>query len=530
MLKEIRKIIDDVILKMNIEGEFKYSIEQAPALIETDIATNVALVLSKKIKKNPKEVSDVIIENIRKNQIISEVQFQSGFINIKLTDDFIFDKLKSAISSDSSYGRTKLLNGKKILIEFISANPTGPLHIGHGRGAAYGDSLARLFEFSDGCVEREYYINDVGNQMEVLTNSVVSYILKKPLAENGYKGKYIEDIAKQIVDNKIPDVEYKAYTINKILEWIKTDLEKFGVKFNNWFKESSLYEKNEVSLIIEKLKKNGFAYEKDDAVWFKSTAFSDDKDRVLVRADGRTTYIASDIAYHYNKYQRKFDEYINIWGADHHGYVERMRGSIKAIGEDEKKLKIILYQLVNIVKDGKKITMSTRENKFTTLDEVLGEVGVDATRFFLLMRSSESHLDFDLDLAKKQAPENPVFYVQYAHARICSIFKEAKKMNCEFLVDTYDLQVLKLKEEKGLVKSVLFFEDIIEIAVRDCAPHYITKYLQDISADFHSYYNKNRVITENSKLTIARLQMCQAVKNVIKNGLYLLGVSAPERM
>ncbi len=436
-----------------------------------------------------------------------------------------------------------ILNGKKVLIEFVSANPTGPLHIGHGRGAAYGDSLSRLFEFLGAKVEREYYINDVGNQMEILAQSVRSHIDKKPLQDIGYKGKYIEDIANEIKNSKleIENAGIKEFTINKILEWIKNDLEKFGVHFNNWFWESSLYpdpvsrdgvyKKNEVDEIIQKLKEKNLAYEKDGAVWFKSTDFSDDKDRVLVRDDGRKTYLASDIAYHFNKYKRNFDQYIDIWGADHHGYVERMKGAVKSVGCDDKKLKIILYQLVNIIKDGKKINMSTRAGEFITLQEVMDEVGIDATRFFLLMRNSESHLDFDLDLAKKQTPENPVFYVQYGHARICSIFKEAEKQGVgSRKSEVGGLELLKLKEERELIKKVLYFDDLLEIAARDYSPHYLTKYLQDIASCFHSYYNRNRVLTENTDLTNARLAMCQAVKNVLKDGLNILGVSAPEKM
>ena len=308
-------------------------------------------------------------------------------------------------------------------------------------------------------------------------------------------------------------------------------MEKFGIHFNNWFRESSLYEKNEVNEIIEKLEKKKFAYKKDGAVWFKSTDFSDDKDRVLVREDGRKTYLASDIAYHFNKYKRNFDQYIDIWGADHHGYVERMKGAVRAIDCDDKKLKIILYQLVNIIKDGKKINMSTRSGEFITLQEVMDEVGVDATRFFLLMRNSESHLDFDLDLAKKQTPENPVFYVQYAHARICSIFKEAEKQGVgSGKLEVGRLELLKLKEERKLIKKVLYFNDLLEIAARDYAPHYLTKYLQDIASCFHSYYNRNRVLTEATDKTSARLAICRAVKNVLKDGLNILGVIAPEKM
>jgi len=527
MLKDAKIIIEKVLDELKIAGDLKYSVELPPQAFDADVSTNVAILLSKIIKKSPKEIADEIIEKIKKEEIIADAKFQSGFINIIFADSFLFEKFQKSISPEN---KLNTLKNQRVLIEFVSANPTGPLHIGHGRGAAYGDSLSRLFEFLCAKVEREYYINDVGNQMEILAQSVRSHIDKKPLQDIGYKGKYIEDIANEITNHKLQTTNYKEFTINKILEWIKNDLEKFGVHFNNWFRESSLYKKSEVNGIIEKLEEKKFAYKKDGAVWFKSTDFADDKDRVLVREDGRKTYLASDIAYHFNKYKRNFDKYIDVWGADHHGYVERMKGAVKAVGCDDKKLKIILYQLVNIIKDGKKINMSTRAGEFITLQEVMDEVGIDATRFFLLMRNSESHLDFDLDLAKKQTPENPVFYVQYGHARICSIFKEAEKANYKLQITNYKLENLKLKEERELIKKVLYFDDLLEIAARDYSPHYLTEYLRDIASCFHSYYNRNRVLTENTDLSDARLTMCQAVKNVLKDGLNILGVSAPEKM
>ncbi|MFH1540996.1 MAG: arginine--tRNA ligase [Elusimicrobiota bacterium] len=554
MLTETREIIKKILNSLHIADDLKYSVEHPPQDIDADVSTNIAILLSKILKKNPLEIAEKIIEDLKKEKIIADAKFQSGFINIVFSDSYIHQKIISLLISNTSSQRSSILKNKKILIEFVSANPTGPLHIGHGRGAVYGDVLSRLFEFLGADVKREYYINNVGNQMEILAESVLSYISQKPVPENGYKGKYIEDIANEIQKSEIRNQksEIKEYTITKILDWIKDDLRKFGINFDNWFFESSLYstphgktstkdgvcEKNEVEEIIKKLTEKKLAFEKDNAVWFKSTNFADDKDRVLIREDGRHTYLASDIAYHFNKYQRNFDEYINIWGADHHGYVERMKGAVKAIDCDEKKLKIILYQLVNIIKDGKKVNMSTRAGEFISLKEVIDEVGVDATRFFLLIRNSESHMDFDLDLAKKQTLENPVFYVQYAYARICSIFKETKKMAgnlaslSEFVTveKIESLGNLKLKEEMKLIRKILYFEDIVEIAAKDYAPHYLTKYLQDIASCFHSYYNKNRVITENVATTNARLIMCQAVKKVIKNGLDILGVSTPEKM
>jgi len=531
MLREIRNAVDKILKSMPFEKPLKYSVELPPSVFDADVSTNVALVLAKLLKKNPSVIAGDIISELKKDENISDAVFKSGFINIKFSEKFIAQKLPDFLKNEGIAPQINFAGDKKILIEFVSANPTGPLHIGHGRGAVYGDSLAGILKYLGAEVEKEYYVNNIGNQMELLADSVMSYIEGSPLPENGYKGKYIEDIADKIKisGEGLSKNEVKDFTINKILFWIEEDLKALGVRFAMWFEESSLYEHNEVESLIKILKEKGFAYEQDGAVWFKSTAFSDDKDRVIKRADGRYTYLASDIAYHCNKYRRGYDTMIDIWGADHHGYVGRMKGSMKALGFDENKLVIILYQLVNIIKNGQKVTMSTRAGEFINLREVLDEVGPDAVRFFMLMRSSESHLDFDLDLAKKQAPENPVFYVQYAHARICSIFKEADKLNFK-LPAAAGTGLLKLPEERSLIKNVFFFEDLVETAARDFAPHYITKYLQDISAEFHSYYNKARVITDDKDLSAARLQLCFAVRNVIKTGLLLLGISAPEKM
>ncbi|OQA91463.1 MAG: Arginine--tRNA ligase [Elusimicrobia bacterium ADurb.Bin231] len=531
MIKEAKKIIDGILRTLYPLQDMKYAVELPPPAFDADVSTNVAILLAGKLKKSPADIANEIIPLLNREKNLLGAEFRSGFINIKFSDSFIAESLAQAIKS-GCMGKSETYKNKKILVEFVSANPTGPLHIGHGRGAVYGDSLSRIFEYLGATVEREYYINNVGNQMDVLAESVRSRIMGFPLPENGYKGKYIEDIADEI--KKLPDTMtqdmIKDFTIKKILGWIDRDLKTLNICFDSWFEESSLYKKKNVDAVIDLLVKKGYAYESDGAIWFRSTAFSDDKDRVIKRADGRHTYLASDIAYHHDKYKRGYDLLINIWGADHHGYVERMKGSVSAAGNDPEKLKIILYQLVNIIKGDKKISMSTRSGEFITLREVIEEVGADAVRFFMLVRSAESHFDFDMDLAKKQAPENPVYYVQYAHARICSIFGEASSKGIKDLPAGVASGLLTTKEERKLIKDVMFFGDLVESAARDTAPHYITKYLMDISADFHSYYNKHRVLTDSDDLSVARLQLCGSVVNAIKSGLFLLGISAPERM
>jgi arginyl-tRNA synthetase len=428
MLKQTRAAVKNALVAAGLWREgLKYTVEIPPAVFAADVSTNAALILAGMLKKKPPDTAEMIIGHLKKEDIVADAWFKSGFVNIKLTEEFLHNQLPSAITDGKNFGKSDTLQGRKLLVEFVSANPTGPLHIGHGRGAVYGDSLARVLQHLGADVKREYYINNVGNQMDVLAASVRSYIEKKPLPENGYKGKYIEDIAAEITSSASPVQDVKKFTIDRILFWIQGELKDLGVSFDTWFPESALYEKGDVARALGILKDKGIIYEQEGALWFKSTAFADDKDRVILRGDGRYTYLASDIAYHMNKLERGFDEMIDIWGADHHGYVARMKGSVSALGYDADRLRVILYQLVNIIRGGKKVTMSTRSGEFVTLREVLDEVGRDAVRFFMMMRSSESHLDFDLDLAKKQAPENPVFYVQYAHARICSIFREAEK-------------------------------------------------------------------------------------------------------
>jgi arginyl-tRNA synthetase len=422
------------------------------------------------------------------------------------------------------------------LIEFVSANPTGPLHIGHGRGAALGDSMARIMRFLGMSVETEYYVNDQGNQMDILARPVDVRLqaLEGKTVEfpaDGYQGDYIIDIARRLRQEKkhLPLPAVKAYAIASILETIRTDLALFGVSFDHWYHESALHDTRLVDRTLAELTAKEYLYEQENAVWFKSTAFGDEKDRVIKRADGRLTYLASDIAYHALKIERGFHTMVNIWGADHHGYVARVKASVAALGKDPRALHILLYQLVSLVRDGKPVAMSTRSGQFITLRDVLDEVGKDACRFFFAMRSPQSQLEFDLELAKKQSNENPVFYVQYVHARICSIFKGASP-NDTAAIERASWQLLACPEERDLMKKLAAFTDTLQLCAGEMSPHHLTRYLLDIAASFHKFYDRCRVLTEDPALTQARLALINSVKRVIAQGLDLLGVSSPETM
>ncbi|MEW6556152.1 MAG: arginine--tRNA ligase [Elusimicrobiota bacterium] len=543
MLNEIKKIIDTALTELKIINGLSYSVELPPATITADVSTNIALLLSKILKKNPSQLAAPIIEKLKKEKIIADAKFQSGFINIILSDDFLFEQLKRAIIQADNFGKTGFLKNKKILVEFVSANPTGPLTVGHGRGTVIGDSISRILE-SLGCkVTREYYFNDAGLQMGILANSV--YLRYRQLIgenvsflEDHYQGEYIKEIAQKCRlekgDNLTEkDLDYfKNVAIEYCFAGIKKDLKNMGVVFDSYFNESSLYQTGDIKKTISDLNSTGYTYEKEGALWFKSTEFGASKDKVLLRSttDKEPTYRVTDIAYHRKKYERDYDILIDLFGCDHQDTYPDVIAALKVLGYDTSKIVVKIYQFVTLTSSGKQVKMSTRKANYITLSQLIDEIGVDAVRFFYLMRHMEAHLDFDLDLAKKQAPENPVYYVQYAHARICSIFREAEKANSKFQIPNSKLENLKLQEERQLIKQILYFEDIIELAARNYAPHYLTKYLQTLASLFHFYYNKVRIITANAQLTSARLQLCQAVKTVLKNGLYILGVSAPERM
>lgn len=515
-----------------------------------DFATNAAMLIASKEGKQPRKVAEAVVKEIVDTTgIIKKLEIAGpGFINIFIAQDCWKKVLKEIETAGDKYGHTNIGKSKKILLEFVSANPTGPLHIGHARGAAVGDTLANILKAGGYDVTKEYYINDRGRQIFILGQSVfLCYLrlLKREVAfpEDYYKGEYIKDIAKGFLarhGDKYKDEplgfppciqEFIEFSVRTILSWIRKDLEDFGVEFDIWFSESKLYDDHLVEKAIDELRKKGVVFEQDGATWFKTTSFGDDKDRVLEKAAGDRTYFASDAAYHKNKIERGFDTIINIWGADHHGYEARIRAVFKAFGYDGSMLKIVFIQLVALLRNGAPVAMGKREGEFITLRQVLDEVGKDACRFFFLMRKSDAHLDFDLELAKKQAPENPVFYVQYAHARICSIIKHAKENNISIpAYEEIDLSLLNQDEELAIIKTLASFPDIIEGCASSLEPHRLTFYLQELAGFFHPYYNKNRVVTDNIELSKARLFLCNAVKIVIKNGLSLLNVSAPEVM
>jgi arginyl-tRNA synthetase len=513
-----------------------------------DYASNVAMILAAQAKQNPRKIAQVISENLTDPEgIIEKTQIAGpGFLNFFIRDDVFRQTLQNIVDEKEKYGRLEIAAGKKVQVEFVSANPTGPLHIGHARGAVVGDVLTNLLSSAGYCVSKEYYINDAGNQMNNLGKSVLLRYRellgeKIDFPENCYRGNYIKDIAADII-NKEGD-KYLATdegeTINHfnavagaiILEEIKIDLRDFGVTFDNYFSERELYKNDGVAKLLNSLQKQGFIYAEGETLWARTTAFGDEKDRVVVRKNGEPTYFAADIAYHQNKFSRGFEMVIDVWGADHHGYMERIWAGIQALGHNKNALKIILVQLVNLLRAGAPVAMSTRSGEFVTLREVLDEVGRDASRFNFLMRRSDSHLDFDLEVAKKQSNENPVYYVQYAHARICSIIRMAGERGI-FLPRYSDINpaLLKEPEERTLIKMMARYPEMLEGAARTLEPHRITFYLNELAGVFHGYYNKNKVISEDRELTASRMILVLAVSIVINNALKILGVSAPEKM
>ncbi|MBI4634480.1 MAG: arginine--tRNA ligase [Deltaproteobacteria bacterium] len=513
-----------------------------------DYASNVAMVLASRVRKNPRQVAGIIREHLSDpDGILEKTEIAGpGFLNFFVKEDRWAALLAEVDSQGERYGAVDLGKGGNVMVEFVSANPTGPLHIGHARGAVVGDVIARIMAAAGFAVFREYYINDAGNQMHNLGRSVFFRYRellgeKVELPENCYQGDYIKDIAAEILkrdgdghrnaDEKTVVPLFTDYAARVIMEGIKEDLREFGVTFEKYFSERTLYENDGVAKLLALLEEQGFVYREENTLWFKSTAFGDEKDRVVVRRNGEPTYFAADIAYHKNKFSRGFDTVIDIWGADHHGYIPRMAAGIQALGYDKEALRIVLVQLVNLLRDGKPVAMSTRSGEFVTMKEVVDEVGRDAARYNFLMRRSDSHLDFDLELAKRQSNENPVYYVQYAHARICSIIRTAAERG--YAVPRYedvDVGLLKLAEEIQLIKAITRFPEVVEGAARTLEPHRLTFYLNDLASVFHSYYNKNRVISDDEGLSRARLFLVACVRTALGNALRLLGVSAPEKM
>ena len=514
-----------------------------------DYATNVAMLLSRHWGMKPRDVAAKIVSHIDKGDYVDKVEIAGpGFINFFLSDAWMANLIKEILRKGNDYGKADVGKGKKAQVEFVSANPTGPLHIGHGRGAVVGDVTASVLSFAGWYVEREYYINDAGLQMRMLGKSVQSRYFEilgrsqeAPFPEDGYKGDYIYEIAQEIINKEgdrflhVPldeSLEYfKDFAVRVILNGIKKDLDDFRVQFDVWFSEKSLYERGLIEEMVTFLKEKGLAYEKDGAIWYKSTQFGDEKDRVLIRSTGEPTYFASDVAYHKDKFDRGFDLVIDVWGADHHGYVPRMKAAVQALGKSPDALQILLIQFVSLIKDGKMVPMSTRAGQFVTLREIMDEVGVDAMRYFFLMRKCDSHLDFDIDLAKSASTDNPVYYVQYASARIHSIFKEAASRGIDLAEpEKVDFSLLATEEEKALVKCLARFPEEILKAANELAPHIIVYYVYDLAKAFHSFYNAHRVLGEERPLTDARLLLVRAVQIVLLNVLQLLKINAPEAM
>ena len=512
-----------------------------------DFATNAAMLLAKAEKKAPRVVAEVLVRHLQESaEICSKVEVAGpGFINFYINDAVWRQTLFAIDAAGADFGKSRTGAGKKVQVEFVSANPTGPLHIGHGRGAAAGDAVASILAAAGFEVVREYYINDAGNQMNTLGLSLLlryCQLLGKQVdfPETCYQGDYIRDIARDAVAAygdkylRVNEAEGTAFFAklggDLILKGIDRDLKDFGVFFDNWYSEQSLFDSDKVTTAINEMRDKGLIYELDGALWFRTTDFGDDKDRVVVRSNGVTTYFASDIAYHRDKFARGFDSVIDVWGADHHGYVPRLKGIVQGLGRDPDDLKIILVQLVSLLRDGQPVAMSTRSGEFVTLKEVVDEVGRDAARFFFLMRRSDSQLDFDLELAKRQNTDNPVYYVQYAHARIHGIFETALEKGIALNFENVSLDKLVTAEEMMLIKNLSHFPEVMEGSALAFEPHRITNFLQELAGQFHSFYNKNRVITEDSELTLARLFLLKCVAGTLKNALTVLGISAPEKM
>jgi arginyl-tRNA synthetase len=547
MKKDLIKIIEDSLNKIGLTTNIPIEIDAPPKESMGDLATPVAMYLAGFLKKPPRKIAEELVNSMRDITIFEKIDIAGpGFINFTFSKRYLYSQMKNLLKYRGDFLRQDIGRGKRIQIEFISANPTGPLHLGHGRGGATGEALANLFKAAGYSVEREYYINDAGKQVRLLGLSVFARYKKLlgieyPFPEEGYRGEYVEDIAKLIFNEKgetyrnshFDEVSefFIEYSYGKILSDIKEDLSSFGILFDMWQSERELFEKGKIKEALEDLKSRDYLYEKDGAVWFKSTAFGDDKDRVIIKKDGEYTYFTSDIAYHREKIERKYDELINIWGADHHGYIPRINAVIEALGYPKEKLKVLLVQMVTLLRGGKPVQMSKRAGEFVTLREVIDEVGADITKFIFLTRRPDSQLEFDLEVAKAQSSENPVFYVQYANARINSIFAHAveKGINTNKLYDT-DITQLSVYDELRIIKKLLMYPMIFEGAVHAHEPHRITFYLQELSGMFHSYYNKYRVVSDEDELTSARLALCEAVGVVIKEGLSILGVSTPEKM
>ncbi|MEJ9210541.1 arginine--tRNA ligase [Bacillus smithii] len=548
--EQLKSEIKAAVLKAGLAAE-----EELPAIVlETpkdkahgDYSTNIAMQLARIAKKPPRQIADEIKNQFDRSQAsVKEIEIAGpGFINFFMDHDYLTKLIPVILEAKDRYGESNAGAGQKIQVEFVSANPTGDLHLGHARGAAVGDSLCNVLEKAGYEVTREYYINDAGNQIHNLALSVEARYFQalgkdKDLPEDGYYGEDIVQIGKRLaeefgdrylhVDEQERYQFFREYGLKYEMEKLKKDLENFRVSFDVWYSETSLYKNGKIDEALEVLRKSGYTYEKDGALWFRSTAFGDDKDRVLIKSDGSYTYLTPDIAYHRDKFERGFDKVINIWGADHHGYIPRMKAAISALGFDAENLEVEIIQLVHLYKNGEKMKMSKRTGKAVTMRELIEEVGLDAVRYFFAMRSGDTHMDFDLDLAVSQSNENPVYYAQYAHARICSILRQAEEQQIS-IDDQVDLSLLGTEKEIDLLKKLGDFPLVIADAAEKRTPHRVANYIQELASAFHSFYNANKVLDQDQlPLSKARLSLVKAVQITLKNALSLIGVSAPEKM
>ncbi|MDH5508957.1 MAG: arginine--tRNA ligase [Nitrospinota bacterium] len=511
-----------------------------------DFSTNLAMILAARLKKKPRDLAEKLAAAFLDDDLFESVEVAGpGFMNFRLKPVHWARELSRVSGEADSFGRTDLGQGEKVMVEFVSANPTGPLHIGHGRGAAVGDALASILAWAGYDVTREYYTNDVGLQMDNLGRSTLMRAREaagNPMEEEPpYRGEYMKDVARAFIEKYGPEIlsapddealtAARRFASESIMEGIRKDLADFNVRFDVWYSEKTLHDSGSVDSLIGLLLEKGLIYEQEGALWLKTGEQGDEKDRVVRRANGVTTYLAADIAYHKTKLDREFSTLVNIWGADHHGYVPRMKAVISALGGDPEKLVVRLVQLVSLKKGGQSYAMSTREGVFTTLRQIIDEVGTDAVRYFFLMRSSDSQMEFDVDLAKSQSSENPVYYVQYAHARCCSIFRQAdEKGVAEPRFEEVDLSLLTGRDELRLIRKLLQLPEVVELAARSFQPHHITGYLYEVAGLFHFFYKHNRVVSEDSALTASRMALIRALQITLKNGLEILGINAPEKM
>lgn len=587
MKEQLKELIESALASLISQQSLPADVSSADVQLERtkdrshgDFASNIAMVLAKPAKMNPRQIATLIVDALPQHEMIEKVEIAGpGFINFSLSASSRQQVVADVLKKAGQFGLSNYGNGQKVQVEFVSANPTGPLHVGHGRGAAYGSVVSSLLKAVGFDVHREYYVNDAGRQMDILATSVWLRYLEKcgeqfTFPSNGYRGEYVLDIAEtlkqqhgnallhtasqvfegvpadepqggdkelhidgltQQAKNLLGEEVYRQLFdlgLNAILDDIRNDLAGFGAEYDEWFSERSLVESGVVDKAVEQLKAANMLYQQDGAWWFKSTDFGDEKDRVVVRDNGQATYFASDVAYHLNKFNRGFDQIIDIWGADHHGYITRVKASMEALNQDVSKLKVLLVQFAVLYRGKEKVGMSTRSGEFVTLRELRDEVGKDAARFFYVMRGADQHMDFDLELAKSQSNDNPVYYVQYAHARVCSVFRQLaeRQMNWDEQTGIHNLSLLTEEHEQALFTMLSRYPEVVELAAITHTPHLLAHFLMDLARDFHTYYNAHQFMTDNIDLSQARLTLITAVRQVIANGLGLMGVSAPQSM